>query len=258
MEKYEEALERAKQGLPIDEIFPELKESEDERTRKEIVKFIKDNTLTYTQSGCEIQKRWIDYLEKQEHTATEAYNKGFADGTVAERESEELERQKEKTGKKWIYEDDYKSQLDAQYQQGLEDGRKEQKPAEWSEHQHKLLNYAISMTEDAEVKNFLESLRNTSPKMEWSEEDEKNWNEYIERLKAEYSKTPNVVLWDDINWLEALHKRLKSIHPQPHWKPSEEQMKVLDIAIRCGIQLGTWEEDVLRSLFDDLKNYSYE
>ena len=39
--------------------------SEDERIRKEIVKFIKDNTLTYTHSGCEIQKRWIDYLENQ-------------------------------------------------------------------------------------------------------------------------------------------------------------------------------------------------
>jgi GNAT superfamily N-acetyltransferase len=44
-----------------------------------------------------------------------------------------IERQKGQTGKKWIYEDDYKSQLDAQYQQGLEDGRKEQKPEGWSE-----------------------------------------------------------------------------------------------------------------------------
>ena len=31
---YKEALERAKHGLPIDEIFPELKESEDERINK--------------------------------------------------------------------------------------------------------------------------------------------------------------------------------------------------------------------------------
>ena len=33
MDRYEEALERAKKGLPIDEVFPELKESEDERIR---------------------------------------------------------------------------------------------------------------------------------------------------------------------------------------------------------------------------------
>jgi len=29
----------------------------------------------------------------------------------------------------------------------------------WNEHQHKLLNYAISLTDDVEVKKFLESLR---------------------------------------------------------------------------------------------------
>lgn len=29
----------------------------------------------------------------------------------------------------------------------------------WNEHQHKLLNYAISLTDDVEVKEFLESLR---------------------------------------------------------------------------------------------------
>ena len=37
------------------------------------------------------------------------------------------------------------------------------------------------------------------------------------------------------------------------WKPSEEQIKALGIAIRCGIQLGTWEEDTLNSLRNDLK-----
>lgn len=64
---------------------------------------------------------------------------------------------------------------------------------------------------------------------EWSEEDEKNWNEYIGRLKSEYRKTPNVVLWDDINWLEALHKRLKSLRPS--WKPSELEKGALRTAI---------------------------
>jgi hypothetical protein len=29
-------------------------------------------------------------------------------------------------------------------------------------------------------------------------------------------------------------------------------MKALDIAIRCGIQLGTWEEDALKSLYQKL------
>lgn len=34
--RYEEALERARAGKPIDEVFPELKESEDEKIRKEL------------------------------------------------------------------------------------------------------------------------------------------------------------------------------------------------------------------------------
>ena len=34
MDRYEEALERAKAGKPMYEVFPELKESEDERIRK--------------------------------------------------------------------------------------------------------------------------------------------------------------------------------------------------------------------------------
>jgi len=87
---------------------------------------------------------------------------------------------------------------------------------------------------------------------EWSEEDEKNWNAYIERLKSEFNKTPNVVLWDDINWLEALHERFKSLHPQPHWKPSEEQMKSLSTAYRLG-KLGKTDMESLQSLYEQLK-----
>lgn len=35
--KYSEALEKAKQGLPIEKIFPELAENEDEKIRKDII-----------------------------------------------------------------------------------------------------------------------------------------------------------------------------------------------------------------------------
>ena len=61
MDRYEEALERAKKGVPIDEVFPELKESEDERIRKELIEFL---THSSGVSGF-ICKRWIAYLEKQ-------------------------------------------------------------------------------------------------------------------------------------------------------------------------------------------------
>lgn len=64
MDRYEEALERAKQGLPIDEVFPELKESEEERIRKEIVDFIcwAINRGSITKEQRERSDTWLAYL----------------------------------------------------------------------------------------------------------------------------------------------------------------------------------------------------
>lgn len=71
--KYKEALERARQFSehPLQEdsdsiaeyIFPELKESEDERIRKEIIDFIYDKTDTYELR--EKSNSWIAWIEKQ-------------------------------------------------------------------------------------------------------------------------------------------------------------------------------------------------
>jgi hypothetical protein len=67
-EKYEKALERAKAfDLPeykniMISIFPELKESEDERTRKELIDYIKGQKITPNHS---IADEWIAWLEKQ-------------------------------------------------------------------------------------------------------------------------------------------------------------------------------------------------
>ncbi len=48
-----------------DEMFPELKESEDERIKNEIINFIKANTITYSKRSCEIQMRWIAWLKQR-------------------------------------------------------------------------------------------------------------------------------------------------------------------------------------------------
>ena len=71
--KYKEALERARQFSehPLQEdssniveyIFPELRESENERTRKEIISFLQ---LPHKQFvGERKQEKWIAWLEKQ-------------------------------------------------------------------------------------------------------------------------------------------------------------------------------------------------
>lgn len=59
-QKYKDALERAKRMFSEKELnylFPELKESEDERIRKEIIEYIKTGTY---------HKNWVVWLEKQE------------------------------------------------------------------------------------------------------------------------------------------------------------------------------------------------
>ena len=69
---YKEALERARQFSehPLQEdsaniveyIFPELKESEDERIRKEIIEFLIHTNKYGSNEKCEV---WLAWLEKQ-------------------------------------------------------------------------------------------------------------------------------------------------------------------------------------------------
>lgn len=96
----------------------------------------------------------------------------------------------------------------------------------------------------------------------WSEEDEKilsNIIDCIKNLPIFYEsiningedKTTERFICDAINWLKSLKNR---VQPQSRWKPSDEQMRALDIAIRCGIQLGSSEEIALRSLLKQLED----
>ena len=67
-EEYQKALERAKKGLPIDEVFPELKESKDERIKRallELVSYDKANGFTefYEERGITCDDA-IAYLER--------------------------------------------------------------------------------------------------------------------------------------------------------------------------------------------------
>ena len=82
-QKYKEALEKAREFSErwqcveapssdlaleeIKEIFPELKESEDEKVRKELLEHCKNQAKPYIQTGnkCPQIQSWIDWLEKQ-------------------------------------------------------------------------------------------------------------------------------------------------------------------------------------------------
>ena len=67
MDRYEEALAKARAGKSLEEIFPEMKESEDERIRKaimEVLKRVSGATDVLENQGTTFKKAMI-WLEKQ-------------------------------------------------------------------------------------------------------------------------------------------------------------------------------------------------
>ena len=83
---------------------------------------------------------------------------------------------------------------------------------------------------------------------EWREEDELKRDNLI-GLVEEIKRQPLKRLedWDGyINWL-------KSLRPQSHWKPSEEQMNALKEASASWMNEKMGNAKILESLYDDLK-----
>lgn len=80
-EEYQKALERAKKGLPIDEVFPELKESEDERILRTIIRGFEtwkgNGNLTFNNTNVD---DILAYLKKQK----EQQAAGWLDGDMKE------------------------------------------------------------------------------------------------------------------------------------------------------------------------------
>ncbi len=78
----------------------------------------------------------------------------------------------------------------------------------------------------------------------WSEDDEQMREDAIEAIKHLISTNESwSYLEDSLDWL-------KSLRPQPHWKPSEEQMKALKYALGEG---GHYSKSALESLYSDLQ-----
>ena len=141
-----------------------------------------------------------------------------------------------------------------------------QKPAEWSEEDERHLNTIIRAIHgagnitpiDGELaEKWLKSLPerfNLQLKQEWSEEDEDMRDTIIRDLKRLGGDIVNVkpAYKAEIGWL-------KSIIPQPHWKPSEEQISALEYFIRSWGESGTMSPQnptlcAANSLLHDLKS----
>ena len=210
-QKYKEALERAKTKLTNEvaaDIFPELKESEDERIRAKLIEFFAGYTTDEEWWGSVTEKDILAWLEKQgEQKATvpkfkigqtikkEGFNIGF---TIAKIENGFYY---DTTGSNFPINDEKNWKLVYQ------------KPAEWSEEDEKKRKCLIKGLED--------------------------------RMGFGWASDP-FSREELINWLKSLKDRYT-------WRPSEEQMRVLGLAIRFGIETTT-----LVSLLNNLKKLREE
>jgi len=110
---------------------------------------------------------------------------------------------------------------------------------------------ALSVDDIDWLKNLPERF-NLQPKQEWSEHEENLFDllkacvchYYINDPHLEYSKREKVSK-EIVPFIEML----KSLTPQPHWKPSDEQMRAVFEASERNDKLGS----VLLTLYNDLK-----
>ena len=184
--KYKNALTIAQSRFKIEKdesvltclgmMFPELRESEDERIRQKLIHIVKKYRSMVLDGDDKAYDDCLAYLEK----------------------------------------------------------RKEPTTAEWGEEDEVLRQDCIQFIETGWTDNgkshlipWLKSLR-PQPKQEWSEADEKMRTNTILSLRYLIEESPNEDFKDGV---KKEQEWLKSLHHQPSWKPSEEQMKALGASI---------------------------
>ena len=227
----EEKLEEAKrlyetanadQKYVLESLFTELAGSEDERIRKEIVRFIRMEVEDEI-----VGNKWLAWLEKQGE----------------QKPAVEMKTPEESLG---IDSETYSKIMDECIY-----GDCEQNPA-WSEDDDDdaWMNDIISKVENnlqlnkAEI-DWLKSLRPQS-KQEWNEEDRKMINKLSSVVVLYYN-----ICDDDldkqscIDWLKSLKERYT-------WKPSDEQIEILDMVL-TNESLDDNIARILRELREQLK-----
>jgi hypothetical protein len=139
-----------------------------------------------------------------------------------------------------------------------------QKPAEWNEEDEIRLKEALEVLDESikhlpigygytkdvrYVKDWLKSLR-PQPKQEW------NWgDEDFEKFRKVLAKKAFLDEITSVQVAKELLNFLKHYRPQPHWKPSKEQMEALKKAYEDAFECpeGCVPHLPLESLYNDLK-----
>ena len=216
--KYKNALEWARQVMngetgfirkEVEEVFPELKESEDEKIRKALIKYYSFDKNGGSHALDNITpKQIVVWLEKQSIDIS-----SFP-------EEQQVFMQKY-TGLDKITLIKLLAERDANNAEIIESFEKqgERKPVL----EMKTPEESLGIDSDTYNKIVDECIYGEQ-KPAWSEEDEKILNFIIARLHSH----PNVGLEEYSKEYSWLIYTLKSLKPQSRWKPSDEQIKVLD------------------------------
>lgn len=235
MDRYEEALERARAGMPIDEVFPELKESEDERIRKALIKQFSAISME-TWAGIP-KTDIISYLERQKEQKplstkeTELNSIAFLEqlGYTCVPPGAEQKPAVEQQGGTFNSYDMDKTFADGQYyvmkhleKFGL------CKPAEWSEEDEDKVDDICKLIEHATI---------------------------IPRSGDDDTGIPPTRLNDKYKGeLKAFVKSLRNLPTKSDtWKPNEEQMEALRAAMEHNVCYCGCNHQALKSLYNDLQ-----
>lgn len=224
--KYNEALERAKAGKPIDEVFTELKESEDERIRKMLIERVRNAE----ELNEELRERIIAYLEKQKKKKPLCIHSAGSGAMGTTHPSFKLDVKPAE-----------RSNIDELKLQTIEAVIARQKGSA-----------AFGGFLPAELIDYIKSLR-PQPKVEWSEEDELKLSLCIDALDVGQTKRhiyEQGITPDELNaWLKSFRNRPTK---SDTWKPSKEQMDWLESAVRLSTDL-PHIHGIIISLYEQLK-----
>jgi hypothetical protein len=234
----------------VEEIFPELAESEDERIRKRIKLCLEECVHGDIIRDYEAESA-ITWLEKQIEQKPgdierEWYNKGYLEG----RKNAHIPARELGLPKKY-------------------DVFNEQKPAEKQDYSglsdleraiHR--GFLVAGVENVPVTIIKETAQECQRRIkpaEWSEGDEAFIDLLIGILNTEHpnglftmSPEQSAALKCELMPVNRIIDWLKSLRPQPHWKPSEEQMAGLCRGI-LNTSEGSDAREALESLYADLK-----
>lgn len=240
-------------------LFPELKESEDDRIRK----FIKDVLDSYGRSiKCPtkdilLYEKSVAWLEEQGEQKPNC-------------SKEAMKYLKENHSSSEV--SDFQAAMNIAvakaYDKGKADAITEMQNTAWSEEDENINQSIIDILAKQGFQtqvNWLKSLRDrVQPKQEWSAEDKRNlldvkciidevWSDQKVREEIDHSSEELESLW---HWLDNIWQRVE--YPQDTWKPSYEQMEVLWGAAENYLESDNFniielKGKVLESLYNDLK-----